>query len=89
MSQEMVNEYWPKKYFSISNINRNNSKTVIWEFDKNKMQREIIKEGKENGNEEGALAVILMLNLSGQLGGLDAPKMLVFKNNKLTDIYRF
>jgi len=88
MSQDMVNEYWPKKYFNISYINRNNNKTVIWEFDKNKMQREIIKEGKENGNEEGALAVILMLNFSGQLGGIDAPRMLVFKNNKLTDIYR-
>jgi len=88
MSQEMVNEYWPKKYFSISNINRNHNKTEIWEFDKNKLQREIIKEGKESGNEDGALSAILLLNFSEQLGGIDSPKMLVFKNNELTDIYR-
>lgn len=88
MSQEMVNEYYPKEHFNISYINRNNNKIIIWEFDKKKMQGEIIKEGIENGKEEGALAIILMLNLSEQLVGLDVPKMLVFKNNKLTDIYR-
>ncbi|RUT73307.1 hypothetical protein [Ancylomarina longa] len=88
MSQEMVNEYWPKKYFNISNINRNYNNTVIWKFDKKKMQREIIKEGKETEKEDGALALLLMLNFSEQLGGLDVPKMLVFKNNKLTEIYR-
>lgn len=88
MSQEMVNELWPKIFFNISIINRTNNQTVIWKFDKNKMQREIIKKAKENGNEDGAAALIIMFNLSEQLGGLDSPKMLVFKNNKLTDIYR-
>jgi hypothetical protein len=88
MSQEMVNEYWPKKHFNISYINRNNNKIEIWAFDKKKMQGEIIKEGKDNGQEDGALGTILMLNLSEQLGGLDVPKMLVFTNNKLTEIYR-
>lgn len=88
MSQEMVNEHWPKKHFNISYINRNYDKIIIWEFDKQKMQEEIIKKGKESGQEKGALGVILMLNLSEQLGGLDVPKMLVFKNNKLTEFYR-
>lgn len=89
MSQEMVNEYLPKKYFNISYIIKNNNKIVIWEFDKNKMQREIIRKGKESGDEEGALAAILALNFMEQLGGMNEPRMLVFKNNKLIEIYKY
>jgi len=81
MSQEMVNEYWPKKYFNINYSNRYSNKIVIWKFDKDKMRREIRKE-------EGGYAVILMLYLSEPFGGIDGPKKLVFKNNKLTDIYK-
>jgi len=81
MSQEMVNEYWPKKYFNINYSNRYSNKIVIWKFDKDKMRREIRKE-------EGGYAVILMLYLSEPFGGIDGPEKLVFKNNKLTDIYR-
>jgi len=88
MSQEMVNEFWPKELFNISIIKRNYNKIIIWEFDKTKMQAAIIKQGKENGQEDGAIAMLLMLNISEQMGGLDVPKMLVFKKNKLTEIYR-
>jgi len=91
MSQEIVNEYYPKKYFNISYINRNNNKIIVWEFDKQKMQNEIMKDGKKKGEEEGALAFLLMLNLADSMGmgEMEIPQMLMFTNNELTDIYNY
>ncbi|TYA52724.1 hypothetical protein [Formosa maritima] len=90
MNEDMVKEVWEKEWFNINNIVRNGQMIEIWEFDKSKMQRDIIKKGKESGQQEGALGLILMLNLSEELGleGINAPKTLVFMDNKLTDIYR-
>ena len=90
MSEDMVKEVWEKEWFNINNIVRNGQMIEIWEFDKNKMQRSIINKGKESGQEEGALGLLLMLNLSEELGleGINAPKTLVFMDKKLTDIYR-
>ncbi len=89
MSQAMVNEVWDKNFFRISTVVRNNKTIEIWEFDKEKMQIEIIKEGTKNKeNRDGAAALILMMNLSEKLGGLTFPQMLIFTNNKLTDIYK-
>lgn len=90
MNEDMVKEVWEKEWFNINNIVRNGQMIEIWEFDKSKMQIDIIKKGKESGQQEGALGLILMLNLSEELGleGINAPKTLVFIDNKLTDIYR-
>jgi len=91
MSKAMVNEVWKKEYFNISTALRNNQIIEIWEFDKDKMQLEIIKEGTKNkGNEggEAALTAVLMMNLyEEQFGEIPFPKTLVLINNKLTDIY--
>lgn len=90
MSEDMVKEVWSKEWFIINNIVRNGKMIDIWEFDESKMQRDIINKGKESGQEEGALGLLLMLNLSEELGleGINAPKTLVFMDKKLTDIYR-
>lgn len=90
MNEDMVKEVWEKEWFNISNIVRNGQMIEIWEFDKNKMQRDIINKGKESGQEEGALGLLLMLNLSEELGleRINAPKTLVFMDKKLNDIYR-
>ncbi len=88
MSQEMVNEMFKKEYFDISTIVRNNQMTKIWRFSKEKMQLEIMKEGAKSKHKEGALALILMMNFTEKMGGLDIPQMLIFTNDKLTDIYK-
>ncbi len=89
MSQAMVNEIWNKNFFRISTIVRDNKTIVIWKFDKEKMQMEIMKEGSKNKeNEDGALALILAMNFSEKMGGLDIPQILIFTNNRLTDIYK-
>ena len=91
MTKAMVNEVWKKEYFNISTVLRNNQMIEVWEFNKEKMQVEIIKEGSKNKGKEGgdaALATVLMMNLyEKQFGELAFPKTLVFNNNKLTDIY--
>ncbi|WP_417200556.1 hypothetical protein [Bizionia sp.] len=90
MNKAMVNEVWKKEFFNISSIVRDGQNIEIWEFDKQKMQSEIIKEAKKNNDGESAVGALMALELSENigLGGLEIPKMLVFKNNKLTDIYR-
>lgn len=91
MSPEMVNEVWNKNFFYISSALRNGNRIEYWEFSKDKMQMEIIKEGaksKDDGGGEAAMALIFMMNLSEQMGGPTAPQALVFTNNKLTEIYR-
>lgn len=90
MSQAMVNEIWNKDFFNRSTVIRNNKTIEIWEFDKEKMQMKIMTEATKNGGENGkaALAAIFLMSLSEQYGGSTPPETLVFKNNKLTDIYR-
>lgn len=91
MTKNMVNEVWKKEYFNISTVLRNNQMIEIWEFNKEKMQMDIINEGiKKKGKEGGEAAVntVLMMNLyEEQFGEITFPKTLVFNNNKLTDIY--
>ncbi len=91
MSQLMVNEVWNKEFFVISKSVRSGESIEIWEFSKDKMQMAIINEGakhKDSGGGEAALAAIFLMGLSEQLGGPKPPQMIVFTNNKLTDIYR-
>lgn len=91
MTKAMVNEVWKKEFFNISTSLRNDKIIEIWEFNKEKMQMEIINEGTKNKGKEGgdtALATLLMMNLyEQQFGEIAFPKMLILNNNKLTDIY--
>lgn len=91
MSQLMVNEVWNKEFFVISKSVRSGESIEIWEFSKDKMQMAIINEGakhKDSGGGEAAIAAIFLMGLSDALGGPSAPQMIIFTNNKLTDIYR-
>lgn len=91
MTQAMVNEVWKKDFFIVSKSIRNGKTIEIWEYSKDKMQMAILSEGaknKENGGGEAALAAIYLMGLSKQLGGPTVPQMIIFTNNKLTDIYR-
>ena len=91
MSQAMVGEVWNKDFFVVSKSVRNGKSFEIWEFSKDKMQIAIMNEGvknKDNGGGEAALAAIFLMELSESLGGPTVPKMIIFTNNKLTDIYR-
>jgi hypothetical protein len=91
MSQLMVNEVWNKEFFVISKSVRSGESIEIWEFSKDKMQMAIINEGakhKDSGGGEAAIAAIFLMELSDALGGPSAPQMIIFTNNKLTDIYR-
>ncbi len=91
MSQAMVNEVWNKDFFVISKSIRSGKTVEIWEFSKDKMQMAILNEGaknKDSGGGEAALTAIFLMGLSEQLGGPKAPQMIIFTNNKLTDIYR-
>tara|TARA_R110001583_G_C5659921_1_gene409543 strand:+ start:1542 stop:2897 length:1356 start_codon:yes stop_codon:yes gene_type:complete len=94
MNADMVNEIWEKNWFSISNLVRNGQMLEIWEWDKSKFQMDMLEKGKknkDNGGKDYAAAMILGLELAEQFGAsssLNIPKTLVFKNDKLTDIYR-
>lgn len=90
MTKAMVNEIWKKEYFNISSALRNNQIIEVWEFNKEKMYREMSKEdtkkrGKIDDNADFTLA--LVISLAEQSGEITFPKTLVLNNNKLTDIY--
>jgi hypothetical protein len=91
MNKNMVNEVWKKEYFIVSTSINKNQIVEIWEFDIQRFQIEIIKEsGKTNPNgEENALVTLQLFEISKQLGinELNNPKILIFKDDKLTDIY--
>jgi len=91
MTKNMINEVWKKEYFDISTVLRNNQIIEIWEFNKEKMQLEIINEGKNKKGKEGgdaAFNTVLMMNLyEDQFGKITFPKTLILNNDKLTDIY--
>lgn len=90
MSTAMVNAVFPKDFFIISESTRNGQSVEIWQFSKDKMETAIMLEGAKNKEEGviGALATAFLIALSEQMGGPTIPRMLIFKNNKLTDIYR-
>jgi hypothetical protein len=93
MSKAMVNEVWDENYFIISKSALSGNSIEIWQFSKDKMQTTLMLEGakhNESGGKggEAALAAIFLMNLFGQMGGPTVPQMLIFTNNKLTDIYR-
>ena len=90
MSTAMVNAVFPKDLFIISESTRNGQSVEIWQFSKDKMETAIMLEGAKNKEEGviGALATAFLIALSEQMGGPTIPRMLIFKNNKLTDIYR-
>lgn len=91
MSQLMVNEVWNKEFFVISKSVRSGQSIEIWEFSKDKMQMAIFNEESKNKNSragEAAMGAVFIMELSEALGGPSAPQMIIFTNNKLTDIYR-
>jgi hypothetical protein len=50
------------------------------------MEMAIIK--SSGGANQEALATLFLVGLSKQLGGPTIPQMIIFTNNKLTDVYR-
>jgi hypothetical protein len=100
MSQEMVNEVWNRNYFNISNVVRGRNTVVIWEFSQVKMDAEEYKRFLKK-DEDGLLISIFsgILEFADNLDDDEAfremlfkerptkPSILIFTNNKLTDIY--
>ncbi len=86
MTQAMVREVWDKDFFIISKSVRNGKSIEIWEYSKDKMEMAIIK--SSGGANQEALATLFLVGLSKQLGGPTIPQMIIFTNNKLTDVYR-
>jgi hypothetical protein len=83
MSKSIVSDVWKEEYFTVSNIVRNSQNFEIWEFNSDKMATDLLKEyGKDAYN------VYLGISLAEQFGKINIPKTLIFKNDKLTDIYR-
>lgn len=83
MSKSMVSDVWKEEYFTVSNIVRNSQNFEVWEFNSDKMATDLLKEyGKDAYN------VYLGISLAEQFGKINIPKTLIFKNEKLTDIYR-
>jgi hypothetical protein len=89
MSRAMVNEIWNKSFFNISISVHNGLSIEMWEFDQEKMNMEIIKEGmrRENGVEE-ALMMLFATTMALEFDKSSVPRLLIFTNDKLTDIYR-
>lgn len=83
MSKSMVSDVWKKEFFTVSNIVRDGENIEIWEFNSEKMALDLLKEyGKDAYN------VYFGVSLAEQFGEISIPKTLIFKNDKLTDIYR-
>ena len=84
MSKSMVSDVWKEEYFTVSNIVRDSQNIEIWEFNSGKMAAELIEEfGQEN-----AYNMYLGLSLASEFGEISIPTKLIFKNGKLTDVYR-
>jgi len=82
MSKEMVSEIWPPDFFMISKAVYFGQTIDTWEFSKEKMQRAIFNDGATLGD-------LFSINLNwGQIEP-KIPKILIFTNNKLTEIYRY
>lgn len=82
MNKSMVSDVWKKEYFTVSNIVRDNQNLEVWEFDSGKMAIDMRKEYGEASSD-----MYLRILLAEEFGKISIPKVLIFQNNKLTDIY--
>lgn len=84
MSKSMVSDVWKEEYFSVSNIVRDSQNIEVWEFNSGKMASDLIKEY----GEEDAYKMYFGLAFAVEFGEISIPRKLIFKNDKLTDVYR-
>lgn len=84
MSKSMVSDVWKEEYFSVSNIVRDSQNIEVWEFNSGKMASDLIKEY----GEEDAYKLYFGLAFAVEFGEISIPRKLIFKNDKLTDVYR-
>lgn len=86
MTKPMVLEFSSEKYYNISKVISNGNYIEKWVFDKQKIEREVIKEGSK----EGAEALLIMSFLENFVSGGISTQFptLVFTNGKLTGIYQ-
>ena len=84
MSKSMVSEVWKEEYFSISNIVRNSQNFEVWEFNSGKMAQDLVKEY----GEDDAYKIYFSFAFANEFGEINIPRKLIFKNDKLTDVYR-
>ena len=84
MSKSMVSDVWKEEYFTVSSIVRNSQNFEVWEFNSGRMATDLIKEyGKED-----AYNIYFGLTFAVEFGEISIPRKLIFKNDKLTDVYR-
>lgn len=83
MSKSMISDVWKEEYFIVSNIVRNSQNFEIWEFNSEKMAIDMRKEYGEKASD-----MYLGILVAEQFGKINIPKKLIFKNDKLTDVYR-
>lgn len=84
MTKSMVSDVWKEEYFTVSNIVRNSQNFEVWDFNSGKMAADLIKEyGKED-----AYNIYFGLSFASEFGEISIPRKLIFKNDKLTDVYR-
>ena len=83
MSKSMVSDVWKQEYFTISYIVRNSQNLEIWEFNGEKMAADLINEyGKDAYN------IVIGITYVAEFGKINIPKKLIFKDDKLTDVFR-
>lgn len=89
MSQAMVNEVWSKDFFDCSISTSSGRRIEVWTLNNDKMQIKIASEAnKVDKSGETAVAAMLLMNFLGSTSLSSVPNMLVFVNDKLTDIYK-
>ena len=89
MSQAMVNEVWSKDFFDCSISTSSGRRIEVWSLNNDKMQIKIASEAnKVDKSGETTVAAMLLMNLLSSTSLSSVPNMLVFVNDKLTDIYK-
>lgn len=89
MSQAMVNEVWSKDFFDYSISTSSGRRIEVWTLNNDKMQIKIVSEAnKVDKSGQAAVASMLLMNLLGSTSLSSVPNMLVFVNDKLSDIYK-
>ncbi len=83
MTKSMVSDVWKKEYFTVSNIVRNSQNFEVWEFNSGKMAIDMRKEYGEDASD-----MYLGILVGVEFGKISIPRKLIFKNDKLTDVYR-
>lgn len=83
MSKSMVSEVWKEEYFSINNIVRNSQNFEVWEFNSGKMAQDLVKEY----GEDDAYKIYFSIAFANEFGEISIPRKLIFKNDKLTDVF--